>query len=107
MCGYLETKKQRSNPQNRYFRGVVVPMVAEAMGERNHEHVAELLKGLEEAGPIMREYYDFGNTKIYRIKSTTELTTVQWEELMSIYREWGSTFLKIYIPEPNEHTQEV
>lgn len=105
-CGYQWEVKGRSNNQNRYFRGVVVPMFADAMGESNHDYVADELKKLAEVAGIMRDYCSDKDPEAYRIKSTTELSTVQWEELMRILRMFGSSFYQIYIPEPNEPQME-
>jgi hypothetical protein len=77
-------------------------MFAEAMGESNHDYVADELKKLPEVAGIMRDYCSDKDPEAYRIRSTTELTTVQWEELMTILRTFGSKFYQVYIPEPNE-----
>lgn len=101
-CKYIWFDKQRSNQQNRYWRGVVVPMYAEAMGESDEKYVAQELKKLDVVSGIMRSYCSDKDPEAYRIKSTTELTTKEWEELMAILRTFASKFYHIYIPEPNE-----
>ena len=105
-CGYSWEIKQRSNQQNRYFRGVVVPMIGEVMGESNLDYVADEIKKLDEVSSVMRHYCSDKDDKAYRIKSTTELSTKEWEDFMSIVRMWASKFYGTYIPEPNEEVKE-
>ncbi|RTK93083.1 hypothetical protein EKI60_06615 [Candidatus Saccharibacteria bacterium] len=105
-CQYEWVTKQRSNQQNRYWRGVVVPMVAEAMGESNHDYVADEIKKIPEVSGVMRHYCSNKDDKAYRIRSTTELSTAEWEVFMSSVRMWASKFYSIFIPEPNESVQE-
>lgn len=87
-------QKIRSNPENRYYRGVVVPLIAETIGEYDEDEVHEMLK--IKFLPIEKE--GFPNS----CKSTTTLTTVEFEEYLSKIRMWASEFLNCYIPLPNE-----
>ena len=77
------TEKQRSSPQNRYFHGVVLPLLADHTGYTDDE-----MKGVVK--------YKFG------IKSTAELTTAEFEDFCSRIRMWASRDLECWIPEPNE-----
>lgn len=87
---------QRSNQQNRYYRGVVVAMVAEEIGIMN-----------EEAHDMLKEYCNFeivhkNGFEIRLIKSTSALTTVQFEEYISRCVLWAVNTLSIAIPNPNQ-----
>jgi hypothetical protein len=86
-CGFVSkrklTDKQRSSPQNRYFHGVMVPILAEHTGYTDSE-----MKGVIKWK--------------FKIKSTAELSTAEFEKFMSAVRMWASRDLSCYIPEPNE-----
>lgn len=86
-------KRQRSNQQNRYYHGVIVPILADHFGytaEEMHEALKfEFLK-VHEDKPLAT------------VRSTASLSTVEWEEFMSRVREWSSIHYNVYLPEPNE-----
>lgn len=94
-------RKPRSDMENRYYWGVVVNMISDAMGESDKEYVHEILKSLflEEV-----KYKTVGDRqiKLKRVKSTTELSTVEMESYMESIRRWAASFLGVVIPEPNQ-----
>jgi hypothetical protein len=87
-------RSKRSNEQNRYYRGVVIALIAEHLGYTNeeaHQAVAwHFLRKPDEAGkPPTR-------------RSTTELDTQEMERYHEQVRTWAATDLGLYIPLPNE-----
>ena len=87
-----KVKKQRSNNQNRYYWGVVVELLSKELGYTTEEtHEALKYKFLMVEKGVLPT-----------VKSTTDLTTQEFEEFMSRVREWSSVFLNCYIPDPNE-----
>jgi hypothetical protein len=86
-CGFEIKKKlpekHRSNPQNRYFHGVVLPLLSDHTGYTDEE-----MKGILK--------YKF------RVKHTSSLDTKGFEEFCSQIRQWASRDLGCWIPEPNE-----
>ena len=87
-----KVKKTRSNQENKYMWSVPYQMIADETGMTPEEvHDAMRMKFLLDR-----------SKKIPTIRSTTELTTVEFETYMSQLRQFGSEFLGIYIPEPNE-----
>jgi hypothetical protein len=88
-----ETKK-RSNQENRYYRGCVLPILAEAYGAVTADEMHGVLQGI-----FWGEVTERGH---WRIKSTTEYSTVEFEEKMAQIRTWGSVELGCYVPTPNE-----
>ena len=101
-CGYIPSGKGRSNPQNRYYWGVVVSLISDSIGYTRDE-VHEMLKH-----KFLTSMESIKNTRtgisylIPKEKSTTQLDTKEWEQFMSEIREWSSMALNIFIPEPNE-----
>jgi hypothetical protein len=86
--------KKRSNQENRYYRGCVLPILAEAYGVITADEMHGVLQ------PIFWSVTDDrGNL---RIKSTTEYSTVEFEEKMAQIRTWASVELGAYVPLPNE-----
>jgi len=90
------SRKTRSNEQNKYYWGVVLPLIAQWMGdtpESTHDALRMLfLKDISK--------------RLTRIKSTTELTTSQFEEYMKNIREYMAIEYNVYIPLPNEYWEE-
>ena len=84
-------KKDRSNKQNRYYRGVVVKMLSDQLGyeaEEIHSILGQMFLLVD--GP-----YPF-------VRSTKDLTTVEMEEFLARVRRWASVEHGMYIPNPNE-----
>jgi hypothetical protein len=88
-------KKPSSSRQQRYYRGVVIPLIAEHTG-----YTVEETHGVLQSAGLWNDFLPDG--KEY-IRSTSEgnWTTVQWEERMENIRRWAME-LNIYIPLPNE-----
>jgi len=93
-------KKERSLNQNNYYWGVVVNTIANELGYLDKE-MHELLKA--EFLFEMREVKTKKGIKLVKkYKSTTEITTKQYEDYLSKIRIWASTEFGIFIPLPNE-----
>jgi len=94
-------QKPRSNNQNRYYWGVVIKLLAEHTGDNPDDlHAflgAKFLTKEIEVG-LDGKYKD----RAFITESTTNLSTVAFEDYMSKCRMWASMFLSVYIPEPNE-----
>ena len=89
-------RKRRSLNQNAYMWGVVVAMIAEAAGYESEE-AHDALK--------IRFLTIHGDTALPTVRSTTDLTTTEFEEYLSKCRQLGAEMYGIYIPEPNEVSQ--
>jgi hypothetical protein len=100
--------KVRSISQNSYYWGVVIPILAKELGEFDEDmdltlrnHFQELFNTkIHDALKIKFLTDRLGKLPI--IRSTTDLSTVEFEEFLSKVRVWASKELNIYIPEPNE-----
>ena len=100
-------KKQRGTQQNRYYWGVVVKIVKSGLKEtgfneyRSDESVSDLLKF---RFLKVKEVSEYGE-ELERVKSTTELTTIEFEEYLEEIRQWAAEFLNVQIPLPNEELE--
>lgn len=93
----IEKKKhKRSDQQNKYYWGVVVPIVTEGIKETGEivttDQVHEFLK------------FTFLSTgeKIKFARSTTDLSTTDFLLYIDQIQIWASEFLNCYIPDPDE-----
>jgi len=89
-------KKQRSNPQNRYFHSVIVKMISDETGYEVSE-VKEMIRML-----FLSHELKVGDEIVKVGKSTAALNTLEFEELNSQCRRWASQTIGLYLPEPNE-----
>jgi hypothetical protein len=88
--------KSRSNQQNRYYHGVVLALVADTTGYSTTE-CHELMKAM-----FLPDNKVVAGKMIHFSRSTTGLTTTEFEDYLKHIREWASVDLGIYIPQPNE-----
>jgi hypothetical protein len=97
-------RKKRSNPQNAYYWGIVLPMMQTGFYNNLGEHV-----GIQEAHEFLKGRFLFRevvNQELGEViklsKSTTELSTIEWETYMDQIRAFSTEFLGIQIPLPND-----
>lgn len=97
-------RKRRSNDQNAYYWGVVVAMTREGINEAWGEHLS-----LEEAHHILKfqcnyaEHVNEATGEIIKIpKTTTELSTAEFEEYLERCRRFVQQWFGVIIPLPNE-----
>jgi hypothetical protein len=87
---------KRSLNQNRYYWGVVVDLFAQNTGytkEESHQELASLFLAYEAHGKRFA-------------RSTTTLTTLEFEQYTEKCRMWMQENLGIHVPLPNEVTEE-
>lgn len=91
--------KFRSQNENRYFHGVVLPLLSDFTG-----HPSEDIKyALKQHFGWMKTKEMFG--KIQEVPmSTSEMSTTEFEQFMTQIRMFGDT-IGVYIPTPNEVTE--
>lgn len=98
-------KKDRSNQQNRYYWGVLIDLLSEHTGF-NREEMHEVLKHKFLRYTVWIPKKDNIKEQSIIAKSTSKLTTKQFEEYQSQIRQWASTDLGLFLPEPNEQMME-
>jgi len=102
-----KNKKKRSNEQNAFYWGVVIPMVEQAYydanGERvdkNYIHYSILIKNCapfktmvnEETGEVLELPY-----------TSSELTTTMFCEYLISIQKFCAEWFNIVVPDPNEN----
>lgn len=102
---FEKPKKKRSNPQNAYYWGCLIPLMQlgakDIWGEiwnidKSHKFLSNKFVFNESINKITGE---ITNTH----KSTTELTTIEWEIYMMQIRIYLLEDFYIDAPMPNEH----
>jgi len=99
-----KAKKKRSTQQNRFYYGVIIPIVQNCLKEAGHimtnesTHDLIKLKFLKEALFVNEETGEV----IERIKSTTELSTSQFMDLLEEINNFTFEYFGVSLPSPNE-----
>ena len=99
-------RKRRSNLQNRYFHGVVIPMVQTRLIELGWSEALDpvWVKDLIKYKFLLREMVNKETGKPCRQCRTSSLTTTEMMELIAQVQQWAVEDLDLYIPDPNEQT---
>ncbi len=87
-------QKKRSLSQNAYYWPHVVAPIAEAAGYSTSEEAHDALR--------LHFLLKHGDLPMPTIGSTTELTTVEFEEYLAKCRQLAAEMWGLYIPLPNE-----
>lgn len=85
-------KTKRSDLQNNYYWGVVLELLSKELGY-DQDELHEILKYKFLQSNAMGMPY---------VKSTTKLSTGEFEDYLSKIKRWAAEFLHIVIPDPNE-----
>ena len=100
----IKKKTKRSTSQNRYWWGGVLPLVKQGLNDigyhevKTNEEAHEVIKAL-----FLKKYIDNGTeTALEMSGSTTDLTTIEFNELIANVQQWAAEFLGIVIPDPNQ-----
>ena len=99
-----KAKKKRSTQQNRFYYGVIIPIVQNCLKEAGHvmtnESTHDLIK-LKFLKETLFVNEDTGEI-IERIKSTTELSTSQFMDLLAEINNFTFEYFGVSLPSPND-----
>lgn len=99
-----KAKKKRSTQQNRFYYGIVIPIVQNCLKEAGHimtnESTHDLIK-LKFLKETLFVNEDTGEV-IERIKSTTELSTSQFMDLLAEINNFTFEYFGVTLPNPND-----
>ena len=98
----LPFKKSRTNRQNDFYWGVVIKTVSEYTGYHPHE-AHELFASVL----LPYETVTIGTHSRKIVKSTTKLSTIEFEQYISDIQQFCTESLGLYIPSPNENHHDV
>lgn len=101
-----EAKKRRSNAQNAYYFGVVVPAIrglfAEAGTALSSDETHEFIK--RHIWKLTKQACLPDGEVIEVTDSSTKLATQEWEERMHMTRAWAAQY-DVDIPEPHQEPE--
>lgn len=103
-----KAKKKRSNPQNNFYWGAVLPLIQQGLKDATGEfrtteniHYRILLPLFAPVNEIVNQ--DTGQCLSERL-SSSEMSTVQFMDYIMEIQKWAAEFLSIVIPDPNHET---
>lgn len=96
-------RKHRSDNQNRYYWGVVVPMIQAGIKDLGDIVGAEQVHELLKARFLGKDKIDRDTGEVmYRVPgSTAGLTTIQFMEFIAQCQQFAAEFLGVVIPDPD------
>jgi len=104
----IATNKHRSNQQNKYYHGCLLPMVLEGLQHAGFNEIKDtatvhqLLKGMF----LERKLINEKTGEVIVIPgSTAKLNTGEFVAFIDEVIRWGSEYLSLQIPLPNEQIQ--
>ena len=104
-----EDKPKRSNPQNRYYRGVVCELIGDALKETGWDpaectndavHAMLKMRFLKEDRPLGKD-----GEFITVVKSTTELDREEFGAYIEHCICFAAEYLNVVIPEPGQQME--
>lgn len=95
---------KRSNPQNRYYWGLVVPLIQKGIKDLGTELTKEETHEFLKARFNVQELYKDTGEQISIPVSTTRLNKEQFSEYIEKIQRFASEFLSITIPDPGVQT---
>jgi organic radical activating enzyme len=99
----IATAKKRTSPQNRYYHGIVVPMVRKGIEEMGTEITLQETHEFLKARFNSVELVNKESGEVHQVpKSTAGLTTVEFNEFIEKIQRFAAEFLGIVIPDPGE-----
>lgn len=99
----VKSIKRRSNNQNAYLHGVVIPLVFEGLRNngfddvRDNEDAKLIIKTL-----FLKRKITNGLETIDVVRGTSELSTSEMMEFIAEVQKWSIEYLNVYIPDPGQ-----
>jgi hypothetical protein len=105
---FSKVKKSRSNGQNRFYWGVVIPLIQngliEATGELRSADNIHYKILIPMFAPINEMVNKETGEIIHERLTSSDLSTTQFMEYILEIQKWSAEFLGVDIPNPNEET---
>lgn len=94
---------KRSSPQNSYYWSSVIPIVRQGLIEIGHVLTKNETHEFLKMRFLKTDMCDQDGVAIgERVKSTTELSKAEFAAYISSIQQFGSEYLNVYIPDPNQ-----
>ena len=102
----LEKKRnKRSNEQNRYYWGVVVPLVKQGLTELGYLVSIESTHDFIKSEFNYKEIVNKDTGEVKRLpNTTTQLSKTEFSDMIERIKQWSAEWCGIYIPDTGEQT---
>jgi len=100
----IKKKNNRSNQQNKFYWGALLPLVKKGLQDAGYNEVKtnddahEVLKALF----LKKHISNSDGVALEMSGSTTELSTIEFNELIGTIQQWAAEFLNVIIPDPGQ-----
>lgn len=99
-------KKKRSNPQNAYYWGVVVPLVREGLNGVGYDVSVDETHDFIKHKFALRSLVNKDTGEVLETTgSTTEMDTFDFSKFIEKIQIWSAEYLGVEIPSPNEELE--
>ena len=96
-------KNKRSNAQNAYYWGVVVPLVQEGVRDMGDKLTADQIHEMLKRECLKGELINKNTGQVVNFaRSTTGITTTEFMDFIEDIQRFAAEFLGIEIPDPRE-----
>ena len=96
-------KSTRSSQQNRYYWGIVIPLVMQGMNDLGHDFNKQDTHEFIKANFNYAEIVNETTGEIFRAtKSTTRLNKSDFSSMIEKLKQFSTEYLNVYIPDANE-----
>lgn len=102
---FSKARKTRSNQQNRYYWGCVVPILKAALKDLGNVFTDEQIHDMLKFKFLKKDVHVKDGEFITKITSSTELSTSEFMNYIADIQRWSSEFFGVVIPDPNEQIE--
>lgn len=99
--------KPRGNQQIRYYFGVVVNIVKDALNDLGNELYTDEVHDFLKSKFLFKEIVNESTGEVYRVplslSNEEDVTTFVMSEYIEKIQRWAADELGVYIPDPNEN----
>lgn len=102
----INSYNKRSNQQNRYYFGLVVPMIQKSINDLGHDFTKEEIHEWLKDKFNLKEVVNFNTGEYdYIPQSTTRLNKSDFSEYVDKIQRFAAEFLTLEIPDPGTQTE--
>lgn len=95
--------KRRSLEQNKYYWGVIIPLVKQGLLDNGYRVTTESTHEYLKSNFSIIELVNEHNGEILKsIGNTSNMTTVEMMDYFAKIMQWSAEYLNVIIPEPNQ-----
>ena len=102
----ITKQNKRSNPQNAYYWGLVIPLLKKAFEDLGHELTAEEVHEFLKAKFNFKEIINQETGEVNQIPlSTTRLSKSEFSDYIEKIQIFAATFLNLVVPGPGSQSE--